>query len=129
VRVAIGPSPGNPASSKIRRLCWHAVGGGESLSRPIAFLDGTQQTERLANDGVSGLFWARIGAAVLERHDRRLRCALRRRRELLIGRQATRPAAPEFPAAERLPLPANVPPHPVRDQLLSQRIVDQNRAA
>lgn len=109
-------------------LCWHEVGAAESCPEPIAFLDGTQQTERLANDGVSGLFWARIGAAVLERHDRRLTAALRRRRELLIGRQATLDQLPaEFSEAERLPLPANVPPHPVRDQLLSQRIVDQER--
>jgi hypothetical protein len=111
-----------------RALTWHDVGVAERCPEAIAFLDGTQQTERVANDGVSGLFWARIGAAVLERHDRRLSCVLRRRRELLIGRQATLDQlSPEFLEAERLPLSASVPPHPVRDQLLSQRIVDQER--
>lgn len=94
----------------------------------MAFLDGTQHAEIVAYDGVSALFAAAIAAAVRERPDRRLRTALQRNRQLLIGRQAALDRlAPEFPDFDLLPLPADVPPHPVRDQLLGRRIVDQER--
>ncbi len=105
-----------------------AIGAAEICPEPVAFLDGTQHAELFAYDGPSALYSAEIAAGVSERRERRLHSALRRRRRLLIGRQHSLDAiAPASGDCELVALPAELAPHPVRDRVQSNRIVDQER--
>jgi len=105
-----------------------AVGSAEPWPDPVAFLDGTQHYEIIAYDGASPIFAADIGAAVRERRARRLSRVVGRRRRLVIGRRAAIAALGASPEGhEAVGIPEDEPPHPVRDQLLARRVVDDER--
>jgi len=109
-------------------LAWHAIGAAEPWPDTVAFLDGTQHYEIIAYDGASPIFAADIGAAVRERRDRRLVRVVGLRRRLVIGRRAALAALGSSPEGhEAVAIPEDDPPHPVRDQLLARRVVDDER--
>jgi len=109
-------------------LDWYPVGAAESWPDPVAFLDGTQHYEIIAYDGASPVFAADIGAAVRERRARRLVRAVGLRRRIVVGRRAALEAlGREHEGYEAVAIPEDDPPHPVRDQLLARRVVDDER--
>jgi len=104
------------------------IGAATCCPEPIAFLDGTQHVELFAYDGASALYSAEIAAGVSERTERRLHPVLRRRRRLIIGRPSSFEHLAGLDDCERLALPPEFSPHPVRDRTQSQRIADQERS-
>lgn len=109
-------------------LAWHPVGAAEPWPDPVAFLDGTQHYEIIAYGGASPVFAAEIGAAVRERRARRLARVVGLRRRLVIGRRAALGAlGREHDGYQAIAIPEDDPPHPVRDQLLARRVVDDER--
>jgi hypothetical protein len=111
-------------------LSWHAVGAAEAWPGTLAFLDGVQRSVLLAYAGSAPLVVAEVAAAVRERRTRCLSTVLEERRLLLIGRPAALEAAGELPAGlDTVALPADEPPHPVRDLANSARAVDRARGA
>jgi hypothetical protein len=115
-RVEPGPLSGRP------------VGQAESWPGTVAFLDGTQRYEVMAYSGASPVVVAEIGAAVLERRARQLHVARVERRRLVIARPAV---LAELEGAVdhllTLPLPEDVPVHPVHDFQLARREIDRAR--
>jgi hypothetical protein len=115
-RVEDGPLSGRP------------VGQAEAWPGTVAFLDGTQRYEVMAYSGASPLVVAEIAAAVMERRDRQLHVALVARRRLIIARPAV---LAELDGAVdshlALPLPDDVPVHPVHDFQLARREIDRAR--
>jgi hypothetical protein len=109
-------------------LASHLVGEAEAWPDPVAFLDGTQHYEIIAYDGASSIFAAEIGAAVRERRNRRLTRAVGLRRRLVVGRRAALDSLGALSGGfEAVAIPEDDPPHPVRDQLLARRVVDDER--
>jgi hypothetical protein len=99
-------------------------------SGTVAFLDGIQRSELVAYAGAAPIVGAEIGVAVRERRGRELVTAVVERRALVLGRPAALAAAGEAIAhLERVPLPDNEPPHPVRDLLNAARALDRARGA
>jgi hypothetical protein len=104
------------------------VGPPEPWPGPVAFLDGTQRYEVMAYAGSSPVVVAEIGAAVLERRERRLHAAAACHRRLVIARPAVlEDLADAIAGHEVIPLPADTPPHPVQDFQLARREVDRAR--
>jgi hypothetical protein len=111
-------------------LSWHAVGAAEAWPGTLAFLDGVQRSVLLAYAGSAPIVVAEVAAAVRERRARCLTTVLEERRLLLIGRPAALDAAGELPAGlDTVALPADEPPHPVRDLANAARAVDRARGA
>jgi hypothetical protein len=111
-------------------LSWHAVGAAEAWPGTLAFLDGVQRSVLLAYAGSAPIVVAEVAAAVRERRARCLTTVLEERRLLLIGRPAALDAAGELPAGlDTVALPADEPPHPVRDLANAGRAVDRARGA
>lgn len=111
-------------------LSWHAVGAAEAWPGTLAFLDGVQRSVLLAYAGSAPIVVAEVAAAVRERRARCLTTVLEERRLLLIGRPAALEAAGELPAGlDTVALPADEPPHPVRDLANAARAVDRARGA
>jgi hypothetical protein len=105
-----------------------AVGQAEAWPGPVAFLDGTQRYEVMAYSGASPLVVAEVAAAVMERRDRQLHVARVARRRLIIARPAV--LAELGDAVEShiaVPLPEDVPVHPVHDFQMARREVDRAR--
>jgi hypothetical protein len=111
-------------------LSWHAVGAAEAWPGSLAFLDGVQRSVLVAYAGSAPIVVAEVAAAVRERRVRCLTTVLEERRLLLIGRPAALEAAGELPTGlETVALPADEPPHPVRDLANAARAVDRARGA
>jgi hypothetical protein len=111
-------------------LSWHAVAAAEAWPGTLAFLDGVQRSVLLAYAGSAPIVVAEVAAAVRERRARCLTTVLEERRLLLIGRPAALDAAGELPAGlDTVALPADEPPHPVRDLANAARAVDRARGA
>jgi len=111
-------------------LDWHPVGEPEAWPGTLAFLDGVQRSVLLAYAGAAPIVVGEVAAAVRERSDRRLVTVLEERRLLAIARPAALSAAGDLPAQVRtVALPADEPPHPVRDLANASRALDQARGA
>jgi hypothetical protein len=110
------------------RLAVRAVGDPSPCPGPVAFLDGVQRHQVLADDGVLPVVAAEIAAAVRERRGRALATVEVRRRKLLLGRPAAldRLAAP--PEYLRVELPDEAPEHPLLDRDAAVARVDAERA-
>ena len=109
---------------------WHPVGAAEPWPDSLAFLDGVQRSELVAYAGSAPIVAGEIAAAVRERRDRALVTVLEERRLLAIARPAALAAAGELPDAFRtVALPADEPPHPVRDLVNAARALDRARGA
>ncbi len=109
-------------------LSGRAVGPAEPWPGVVAFLDGVQRYEVMAYADSTPLVVAEIGAAVLERRERRLRLALAERRRLVIARpQVLARLEGTTEGHETIALPDEGPVHPVRDFQLARRAVDQAR--
>jgi hypothetical protein len=105
-----------------------AVGDAEIWPDPVAFLDGTQRSEIVSYAGTSPIIVGEVAAAVRERRGRRLETVVVDRRRLAFGRQDALDAAGDALAAYlRVPLPEDVPPHPVRDRVEAARALDRAR--
>lgn len=111
------------------RLDTIPLGEAACCPEPVAFLDGTQHIELFAYDGPSALYWADVAAGVSERHERRIRSAVRRHRPLIIGRRHSLEALGEAGDARRISIDEEFSPHPVRDRVQAGRIVDRERGA
>jgi hypothetical protein len=109
-------------------LSGRSVGQAESWPGTVAFLDGTQRSEVMAYSGASPVVVAEIAAAVMERRARQLHVARVERRRLVIARPAVL-AALEGAVENHitLPLPEDVPVHPVHDFQLARREIDRAR--
>jgi hypothetical protein len=111
-------------------LEWHSVGTPEPWPGTLAFLDGVQRSVLLAYAGSAPIVVGEVAAAVRERRDGWLVTVLEERRVLAIGRPAALAAAGDLPAEFRtVALPADEPPHPVRDLANVARALDQARGA
>jgi hypothetical protein len=111
-------------------LDWHGVGPPEPWPGTLAFLDGVQRSVLLAYAGAAPIVVGEVAAAVRERCDGRLQTVVEERRLLAIARPAALAAAGDLPADFRtVPLPADEPPHPVRDLANVARALDQARGA
>jgi hypothetical protein len=106
------------------------VGQAEMWPGPLAYLDGVQRSEVVGYHGSSPLLAAVIGAAVRERHDRRLQTVAQRTRRLILARPAALAAAGAAVLDhEPVPLPDGDAPHPVRDLLNASRALDRERGS
>jgi hypothetical protein len=106
------------------------VGPPEHWPGLLAYLDGVQRSEVVGYAGSAPILVAEIAAAVRERHDRRLHTVLRERRTLVLGRpDAIAMAGDALGQMERVSLPDDEPPHPVRDLVLAARALDRSRGA
>jgi hypothetical protein len=116
------------------RLAWMAVPADSVIGGPwpevVAFLDGVQRSELVAYAGAAPIVGAEIGVAVRERRNRKLVTAVVERRALAIGRPSALDGAGDAIAGlDRLPLPDDDPPHPVRDLVNAARALDRARGA
>jgi hypothetical protein len=112
------------------RLQWHDVGPADPWPDTLAFLDGVQRAELVAYTGAMPIVLGEIAAAVRERHERRLRTVLVDRAMVLIARPAALAAVGDVADAFRtIALPADDPPHPVRDLANAGRALDRARGA
>jgi hypothetical protein len=110
------------------RLAWHPVGSAEPWPGTLAFLDGVQRSELLAYARSAPIVIAEVAAAVRERRDRRLVTVLEERSLLAIARPEALEAAGDLPTGFRtVALPADEPPHPVRDLVHAARAIDRAR--
>jgi hypothetical protein len=111
-------------------LAWHPVGASEPWPGTLAFLDGVQRSELLAYAGAAPIVAGEVAAAVRERSNRKLLTVLEERRLLILARPAALAAAGEMPDAfHTVALPADDPPHPVRDLANASRALDRARGA
>lgn len=112
------------------RLDWHPVGSPAPWPGTLAFLDGVQRSQLLAYAGSAPIVVGEVAAAVRERRERRLVTVLEERGLLALARPEALEAAGELPAAFRtVALPADEPPHPVRDLVNAARALDRARGA
>jgi hypothetical protein len=110
------------------QLAWISVGDPELWPGTVAFLDGIQRSEIVAYAGAAPILAAEIAVAVRERTGRRLATVLNERRKLAIGRPAALDQAGDSIAElERVSLPEDDPPHPVRDLVNAARALDRAR--
>lgn len=106
------------------------VGEPAGWPDPVAFLDGVQHSEVVGYAGASPIIVASVGAAVRERRERILATRLVRHRHLAIGRRAALDAAGGvLDELERIELPDNEPPHPIRDLAQAGAALDAARGA
>lgn len=124
------------ASIRLARLvegsCLSAirVGSPEPWPGTLAYLDGVQRSEVVGYAGSAPIVVAEIAAAVRERHDRRLHTVLEERRTLVLARpEAIAMAGDALGEMERVSLPDDEPPHPVRDLVQAARALDRSRGA
>jgi hypothetical protein len=111
-------------------LAWHPVGQAESWPEPLAFLDGVQRSVLLAYAGAAPLVVGEVAAAVRERRHRQLTTVLEARRLLLLARPEALAAAGDLPVGlDTVALPADEPPHPIRDLANAARALDRARGA
>ena len=111
-------------------LAWHPVGASEPWPGTLAFLDGVQRSELLAYAGPAPIVVGEVAAAVRERSNRKLVTILEERRLLILARPAALAAAGDLPDDFRtVALPADEPPHPVRDLANAGRALDRARGA
>lgn len=106
------------------------VGSPEPWPGTLAYLDGVQRSEVVGYAGSTPIVVAEIAAAVRERHDRRLHSVLEERRTLVLARpEAIAKAGDALGDMERVSLPDDEPPHPVRDLVHAARALDRSRGA
>jgi hypothetical protein len=106
------------------------VGSPEAWPGTLACLDGVQRSEVVGYAGSAPIVVAEIAAAVRERHDRRLHSVLEERRLLALARpDAIAMAGDALGQMERVSLPDDEPPHPVRDLVQAARALDRSRGA
>jgi len=106
------------------------VGPAEPWPGSLAYLDGIQKSQIIGYAGSAPLFVAEIAAAVRERHERRLRTVAEARRVIVLGRpDALTAAGTALATLETFALPADEPPHPLRDIVNAGHAVDQARGA
>jgi hypothetical protein len=106
------------------------VGPAEPWPGPVAFLDGIQRSTLVAYAGACPIVVAEIAAGVRERHGLELVTVVEERRVLAVARPAALAAAGDaLDGLATLALPADEPPHPVRDLHQSARAVDRARGA
>jgi hypothetical protein len=124
------------ASIRLARLvegeCLKAIPVGipTPWPRTLAYLDGVQRSEVVGYAGSAPIVVAEIAAAVRERHDRRLQTVLEERRTLVLARpEAIARAGDALGQMERVSLPDDEPPHPIRDLVQAARALDRSRGA
>jgi hypothetical protein len=106
------------------------VGSPEPWPGTLAYLDGVQRSEVVGYAGCAPIVVAEIAAAVRERHNRRLHTVLQERRTLVLARpDAIALAGDALGEMERVSLPEDGPPHPVRDLVQAARALDRSRGA
>lgn len=111
-------------------LEWHPVGEAEPWPGTLAFLDGVQRSVLLAYAGSAPVVVGEVAAAVRERCDRHLATVVEARQLLAMARPEALAAAGDFPEGFRtVALPADEPPHPVRDLANAGRALDRARGA
>jgi hypothetical protein len=106
------------------------VGPAEPWPGPLAFLDGVQRSEVVGYYGSSPVLSAEIAAGIRERHARRLRTVTSKSRRLILARpHALQAAGDAILDYEPIALPDDDAPHPVRDLLNADRVIDRERGA
>jgi len=107
-----------------------SVGSPALWPGTLAYLDGVQRSEVVGYAGSAPIVVAEIAAAVRERHDRRLHTVLEEHRTLVLARpDAISMAGDALGEMERVALPDDEPPHPVRDLVQAARALDRSRGA
>lgn len=106
------------------------IGPAQPWPGSLAYLDGIQRSEIIGYAGSAPLFVAEIAAAVRERHQRQLRTVAEARRVIALARpDALAAAGDALGMLETIALPADEPPHPLRDLVNAGHAVDQARGA
>ncbi len=142
--AGVTPASARPAGSQGRaeeatirpaRLVEHPsvrampVGAPEPCPEPLAFLDGVQRHQVVGYVGTTPLVAAVVAAAVRERQGRGLATVVRRRRRLLVGREAALDrAAGAFREHEPVALAEDESDHPVRDLDRAVAAIDDARS-